>query len=247
MAKRRTPADRPPPSPYRPPPRNHLLGALPPDDFTRIAPSLDPFPLTLKETLQKSGEPARYVYFPDGGFISMLTVLRDGSMVEVATVGREGMAGLPAALTGEPSHAETFVQGEAPVCWRMPAEAFRREMDRKGAFSYIVTRYHHALFAVVTQATACNASHSVEQRLARWLLMAQDRMEASSFPLTQEFLAMMLGATRPTVTVVARSLQRAGLIRYTHARMTILDRRRLEAASCECYGTIKSEFDRLGL
>src|SRR5581483_1978313 len=107
--------------------------------------------------------------------------------------------------------------------------------DRKGAFSYIVTRYHHALFAVVTQATACNASHSVEQRLARWLLMAQDRMEARSFPLTQEFLAMMLGASRPMVTIVAGTLQKAGLITYQRGQLTILDRERLEGAACECY------------
>jgi len=236
MTKRLTSPNRPPASPNRPPPRNGLLEALPPNELKRIAPFLDSIPLKLKDILQKSGEPVRHVYFPDGGFVSMLTVLNDGTMVEVATIGREGMAGLPAALNSDPSHAETFVQGEAPICWRMSTEAFRREIDRRDALYELVIRYNHALFGIVTQSTACNAIHSVEQRLARWLLMAQDRMDAKTFPLTQEFLAMMLGASRPMVTIVAGTLQKAGLITYHRGQITIVDRERLEAASCECYG-----------
>ena len=234
MAKRHTSTNRPPIS-NRPPPRNDLLAALPPNDLKRIAPSLDSIALKLKDTLQKAGEPVRHVYFPDGGFVSMLTVLNDGTMVEVATIGREGMAGLPAALNSDPSQSETFVQGEAPLCWRMPTEAFRREVDRRDVFYELVIRYNHALFGIVTQSTACNAIHSVEQRLARWLLMAQDRMDAKTFPLTQEFLAMMLGASRPMVTIVAGTLQKAGLITYQRGQITIVDREKLEAASCECY------------
>ncbi len=235
MAKRHTSTNRPPPISNRPPPRNDLLAALPPNDLKRIAPSLDSIALKLKDTLQKAGEPVRHVYFPDGGFVSMLTVLNDGTMVEVATIGREGMAGLPAALNSDPSQSETFVQGEAPLCWRMPTEAFRREVDRRDVFYELVIRYNHALFGIVTQSTACNAIHSVEQRLARWLLMAQDRMDAKTFPLTQEFLAMMLGASRPMVTIVAGTLQKAGLITYQRGQITIVDREKLEAASCECY------------
>jgi len=228
MAKRQIP-------PNRPPPTNHLLAALPRGDYERIVPSLDIIPLKLKQTLHKAGEPVRHVYFPGGGFVSMLTVLADGTMVEVATIGREGVAGLPAALNSDPAAGETFVQGAAATCWRMPTAAFRREVDRREALYELVIRYQHALFGVVMQSTACNAIHSVEQRLARWLLMAQDRMEANSFPLTQEFLAMMLGASRPMVTVVAGTLQKAGLITYHRGHLTIVNREKLEAAACECY------------
>ena len=117
----------------------------------------------------------------------------------------------------------------------MNVDAFRREMDRRGAFHELMAHFAQALFGFVAQSTACNAIHSVEQRLARWLLMAQDRMGSDEFPLTQEFAAMMLGASRPTVTVVARTLQKAGLIKYRHGHITIVDRENLEATSCECY------------
>jgi CRP-like cAMP-binding protein len=165
----------------------------------------------------------------------MLTVLEDGTMVEIATVGREGITGLPAALNGDLSVAHTLVQAETAISYRMPATAFHEEMDRHGVLYDLVNRYHHALVGMIMQSTACNAIHSVEQRLARWLLMAQDRVEANDFPMTQEFLAMMLGASRPTVTVVAGTLQSAGLITYHRGHITIQDRERLESASCECY------------
>jgi CRP-like cAMP-binding protein len=127
-----------------------------------------------------------------------------------------------------------MVQGETDTCYRMKVDAFRREIDRHGAFHELMTHFAQALFGFVAQSTACNAIHSVEQRLARWLLMAQDRMGSDEFPLTQEFVAMMLSASRPTVTVAAGTLQKAGLIKYRHGRVTIVDRENLEAASCEC-------------
>src|SRR5438034_4675888 len=219
----------------RPPPANNLLAALPADDYARLAPTLGIIPLKLKRFLHKPGEAVDQVYFPGGGFASVVTVLKDGSMVEVATIGREGMLGMSAALSREPSPAATMVQAETDTCYTMSAEAFRKEMDRRGAFYDLLTRYGQALIGFIMQSTACNAVHSVEQRLARWLLMAQDRMGTEEFPLTQEFVAMMLGATRPTVTVVAGTLQRAGLITYHRGRVTILDREKLESASCECY------------
>ena len=215
--------------------RNLLLAALPGADCERIVPTLDIIPLTLKEMLHKPGEHVEYVYFPGGGFLSIVTVLQDGSMVEVATIGREGAVGIMAWLNGAPTSSGSMVQGESAMCYRMTAVAFRREMDRRGAFYELLTRYAQALVGFIMQSTACNAVHSVEQRLARWLLMAQDRMEAEQFPLTQEFVAMMLGATRPTVTLVAGTLQKAGLIRYHRGLVTILDREKLESASCECY------------
>jgi len=198
-------------------------------------PALDVVPLKLKDLLHKPGERIEHVYFPGGGFCSIVTVLEDGRMVEVATVGREGMVGATAALDGNPMWSATMVQGETDTCYRMRADAFRREMDRRGAFYELLTLYSQALVGFIMQSTACNAVHTVEQRLARWLLMAYDRMGSDEFPLTQEFVAMMLGANRPTVTVVAGTLQKAGLITYHRGRVTILDRRNLEAASCECY------------
>jgi len=232
MAKRRPSlANRPPPLPKR----NLLLAALPAEDYTRIAQSLETVPLKLKTVIHGTGDPIEHVYFPGGGFCSMLTVLKDGGMVEVATIGREGMVGVTAVLDGNPVSSTSMVQGETDTCFRMKAEAFRREMDRRGAFYELLTHYAQALVGFIMQSTACNAVHSVEQRLARWLLMARDRMDRDDFPLTQEFAAMMLGASRPTVTIVAGTLQKAGLITYHRGHVTILDRERLEAASCECY------------
>jgi CRP-like cAMP-binding protein len=232
MIKRRsTSANRPRP-PGNP---NRLLAALPAADYSRILRSLTVIPLKLKDVLHKPGEPIRDVYFPGGGFCSMLTVLEDGSMVEIATVGREGMVGVSAVLDGAPVTSAAMVQGATDTCYRMNVEAFRLEIDRRGAFHELLAHYAQALFGFVAQSTACNAIHSVEQRLARWLLMAHDRMGSDEFPLTQEFVAMMLGASRPTVTVVAGTLQKAGLIKYRHGRVTIADRENLEAASCECY------------
>jgi CRP-like cAMP-binding protein len=241
MAKHRsvsTPTKRLPPSALGAPApsvSNRLLAALPAVDRDRLWPTLDIIPLKLKDLLHKAGERLEYVYFPGGGFLSIVSVLQDGRMVEVATVGREGAVGVTTTLENTPMTSASMVQGESDVCYRMPADAFRREMNRHGAFYELLTRYAQAHIGVVMQATACNAVHTVEQRLARWLLMAHDRMVADEFPLTQEFVAMMLGATRPTVSVVAGMLQKAGLITYHHGRVAIVDRSKLESASCECY------------
>jgi CRP-like cAMP-binding protein len=226
------------PSANRPPPTgnpNRLLAALSAADYNRILPSLTVVPLKLKNVLHKPGEPIRDVYFPGGGFCSMLAVLEDGSMVEIATIGREGMVGVSAVLDGSPVTSAAMVQGETDTCYRMQVDAFRQEIDRHGAFHELMTHFAQALFGCVAQSTACNAVHSVEQRLARWLLMARDRMGSNDFPLTQEFVSMMLGASRPTVTVVAGTLQKAGLITYHRGHVTIVDGEKLEAASCECY------------
>lgn len=165
-------------------------------------------------------------------------------MVDVATIGREGMVGASAILdAGAREPSATMVQAATDTCYRMTSAAFRAELDRRGGLYALLTRYAHALGAFVMQSTACNAAHSIEQRLARWLLLAHDRVERRDFPLTQEFAAMMLGATRPTVTVVAGTLQRSGLITYHRGRVTIVDRHRLERASCECYRTATALVD----
>jgi len=194
--------------------------------------------LPLKQTIYKPGEVVDHVYFPGAGFVSVVTVLADGGMVEVATIGNEGMLGISAVATGYREPTLSMVQMESERCHRLPAEAFRREIARRGALHDIVSRFSHALMGMVMQSTACNATHNIEQRLARWLLMAHDRVGLDRFPLTQEFLAMMLGAARPTVTIAAGTLQRAGLITYRRGQLTIVDRRALEAASCECYRVV---------
>jgi len=244
MVKRRAlpSANKPPPPTDNP---NRLLAALPAADYARIFPSLTVIPLTLKAVLHTPGEPIHDVYFPGGGFCSMLTVLEDGKMVEIATIGREGIVGVSAVLDGTRATAAAMVQGATDTCYRMTVEAFRREAERRGAFHELMAHYAQALFGFVAQSTACNAIHSVEQRLARWLLMARDRMESDEFPLTQEFVAMMLGASRPTVSIVAGTLQKAGLIKYRHGRVTIVDRGHLERASCECYRTPTALLNRV--
>ena len=216
---------------------NLLLAALPVDEYKRIVQSLDPVPLKLKTLLHRAGEPIKHVYFPGGGFCSILTLLKDGRMVEVATVGREGLVGVSAVLDGNPVPSLSMVQGATEICYRMKADVFRQEMDRRGVFYELMMRFAQALAGFMMQSTACNAVHSVEQRLARWLLMARDRMESDKFPLTQEFLAMMLGVSRPSVTIVAGTLQKAGLITYRRGQIHIIDGTKLEAASCECYRT----------
>src|SRR6266542_2821353 len=167
----RTPRNRPPP--ISTDNSNLLLAALPQNEYSRILPRLDVIPLKLKEFLHKSGDPVRYVYFPASGFCSELTVLQDGTMVEVATVGREGMVGISTVM----------VQAAGDTCYRMTAEDFRREMERRETFHDVVTHFAQAMVGFIMQSTACNAVHTVEQRLARWLLMAQDRIGHNDFPL----------------------------------------------------------------
>jgi len=217
---------------------NDLLASLPSQDLRRLMPSFDVIPLVLKHVLHEAGDPIEHVYFPGGGFCSELSVLASGEMVEVATVGREGMVGIFATGDGDPAPSVSMVQAATDICYRLPAARFREEMDRRGAFHALLTRYMHAHVGLIMQSTACNAVHNVEQRLARWLLMAHDRVGLNDFPLTQEFVSMMLGVTRPSVPIVAGTLQKAGLITYRRGRITILDRERLESASCECYRVV---------
>jgi CRP-like cAMP-binding protein len=215
---------------------NLLLAALPPADLRRFERDLDLVPLRLKEFLHRPGDAIDYVYFPGaGGFCSELTLLETGEMVEVATIGREGMVGVFAAQDGHLAPSVAMVQAATDTCYRLQADVFQREIAYAGALSALVARYAHAHVATIMLATACNAVHTVEQRLARWLLMAHDRVGRDEFPLTQEFVAMMLGVARPTVTIVAGSLQKAGLITYRRGVIVILDRKGLEAAACECY------------
>jgi CRP-like cAMP-binding protein len=226
------------------PGQNRLLVALPADQLEPLRRHLEPVALGLKEVVYAPNEPIRDVYFPLTGAFSLLTVMADGTEVEVATVGNEGMVGLPVFLGADSMPGRCFSQipGEA---LRMPADRFRDAVRRNGAFAAVLHRYVQALFNQVAQTAACNRVHPIEERCARWLLMTHDRAGADRFPLTHEFLSQMLGVRRATVTVVAGMLQRAGLINYRRGVVTVADRPGLEAASCECYRFIRDEFDRL--
>jgi|SRR5579871_2907654 len=237
-------AERPPPSDGRP--KNRLLAALPADDFLRILPYLKTIPIRVKQVLHKSGEPFRVVYFLNGGVASITTALSDGTTVEAATVGDEGMLGVEAFLSADAvAPGETLIQVPDTSAEIMNVDDFRREVAAPGPFRELVGRYTQIVIAQMMQSTACNALHQVPQRAARWLLMTHDRMHEQDFHLSHEFLAIMLGVQRPTVSVVAAALQQAGLIRYTHGRVTVRNRKGLEAASCECYQIIRARFDKL--
>ena len=238
------PSVRPPPPDGRP--KNRLLAALPADDFDRLRPLLKTVPIRLKQVLHKNAEPLRAVYFLNGGVASITTVLSDGTTVEAATVGDEGMLGVEAFLSADAvAPGEALMQVPDTDAMMMSVDDFRREVAAQGAFRDLVGRYTQIVIAQMMQSTACNALHQVPQRAARWLLMTHDRMHGQDFNLSHEFLAIMLGVQRPTVSVVAGTLQQAGLIRYTHGRVTVRNRKGLEAASCECYRIIRAHFDKL--
>ena len=226
---------------------NRLLASLPSADYERILPDLKTVPTKVKQVLHKQGEPRRHVYFPNDGVCSMVTVMLDGSMVEVATIGHEGVVGINAFLGMNTTTGTTLVQVGDGTAVRMGIAPFRREPDRRDVFHEVVGRYAQALVATMMQSVACNTLHQLQQRCCRWLLMTHDRVDGNEFGLSHEFLAVMLGARRPTVTLVAGSLQKAGLISYKRGRVKILDRGGLEDLSCECYVRIRRQFNRLRL
>ena len=243
-----TPSLRPPAvrTPTRGRPKNLLLASLPAKDFRRLLPYLKTVPIRAKQVLHKPGEPLRAVYFLNGGVASIVTMLSDGTMVQVATVGDEGMLGIEAFLgVGAIAPGQTVMQVSDTDAEMLSVKDFRREVEARGALHDLMGRYTQVIIAQLMQSAACCVMHQVQQRCARWLLMTHDRMHRQDFDLSHEFLAVMLGVRRPTVSVAASALQKAGLIRYTHGRVTVRNRRGLQAASCECYASIRTHFDRL--
>lgn len=245
MPTRPTTVIRPPPSDPRP--KNKLLACLPRADFARLRPHLRTVPVVARQVLHRRNETIHDVYFPNGGVASMTSVMRDGATIEIATVGDEGMVGINAFFGDMLMSGETMIQVPDTDAEVMSVQAFRGELGRRGAFYDCIQVYSEGLLILMMQSMACVALHPVQERCARWLLMTHDRVHRDDFQLSHEFLAMMLGSTRPTVSVVASTLQKAGLIKYTHGHITIVDREGLEAASCECYATVKQHYDRLGL
>jgi CRP-like cAMP-binding protein len=220
---------------------NQLLAKLPAPDLRRLRPMLTTVLLQPKQVLQKQGERVRHVYFPNSGLVSLTTALADGSLVEAATIGDNGIVGVEAFLEGDiVSPCEAIVQVPIPgqAAEMMRVTDFRHEIDRGGPLRDASTRYLHVLYAQMARLTACNARHSVNERCARWLLTAQDQLHGPKFHLSQEFLGVMLGVRRQAVSEVATSFRAAGLIRYQHGTVTVLDRKELERTACECYAAL---------
>jgi CRP-like cAMP-binding protein len=226
------------------PGQNRLLSSLSRDLQIRLLPRMEKTSLPVKQILYEPGQPIGYVYFPLSGVISLFIALKGGETVEVATIGNEGLAGTPLVLGAEHS-ALKVVSQVAGQALKMRAANFRRLLEEHADFHALARRYAQALFDQIAHTTACNHVHSVQARMCRWLLMTHDRVGADEFHLTQEFLAQMLGVRRPSVTVAAGVLQRSGLIRYQRGHIRIADRAGLEAGACECYETVREEFDRL--
>ena len=224
--------------------QNHLIESLPRAGRKALLAICEPVELVLSDRLGATDVITRYAYFPVGAIISLVTPLDGKPVLEVGMVGREGMVGAELALgvLNSPLHAVVQGPGES---WRVPSAKFRRELARSPALRQCMSRYIYVLMAQLGAAAACLRFHPIGPRLARWLLMTQDRAHADVFPMTHEFLAEMLGVRRSTVSEVLQPFQEAGLIRYSRGKCTVLDREALKAGSCECYRRINEEFARL--
>jgi CRP-like cAMP-binding protein len=223
---------------------NRLLSLLSNSDYERLRPHLSQVAFDYKKSLYEASRPIKQVYFPIDGVASLVITTADGASAEVGTIGNEGFVGLPVCLGDDDAPSSVYVQVPGTAL-SMDARIFRRELDRSPTLNLIMLRYAHAFFNQVAQSAACAHLHRVEQRCCRWLLMTRDRMPTGNFLLTHEFLGMMLGVRRTTVTDVMGSLQKAGLIRYRRGHVSILDHEALQQRACECYDISKAEFDRL--
>lgn len=223
---------------------NLILAALPPDEYSAIEHLLEPYPLRIRENLQEAGEEPEWVYFPLQGIISILTVLENGMMIEFATVGREGSTGVP-VMVGLDHSTITMISQMPGTAMRMRKKDFLAQSKICPGFATAMNCYAGVMFALLAQSAACNRAHHVDERCARWLLMTHDQAGGNEFPITQEFLAQMLGVSRPSVAASAAALQKAGFVSYHRGEMTIIDRDGLETASCECYEVLVRQFDRL--
>jgi CRP-like cAMP-binding protein len=224
--------------------RNRLLAALPPGDFARLWPLLERVELPLHHILDVPNQPIAAVHFPETGWVSMLAYLDGRDAVEVALVGREGMVGLPLLLDADRSSLEAMVQAPGTAL-RLGAGAFRDALGTSLALRALLSRYALAHHEQVARTAACNARHRIEERLARWLLMAHDRAAGDKLPITNESVSMMLGVRRTGIAVATGMLTTAGLIRCDRGYVVVIDRPGLEAAACDCYGTVQRSFKLL--
>lgn len=231
-------------APINRPQNNHLLGALPTDIYARLAPHLELVPMPLGKVIYESGVPISHVYFPTTAIVSLLYVMVDGASAEIAVVGKEGIVGVSLFMGADTTPSRAIVQS-AGHAYRLKGEVLKEEFSQSGPFQDLLLHYTQALLTQMALTAACNRHHSVDQQLCRWLLLSLDRLPANELLMTQELIANMLGVRREGVTEAAGNLQKSGLIKYSRGHIEILNRLGLEARTCECYGVVKREFDRL--
>ena len=223
---------------------NRLLARLPPEEYERLLPHLEHVSFALGEVIYESGGRQSYIYFPTTVIISLLYLMENGSSAEIGVAGNEGLVGVALFMGGNSVPNRAIVQS-AGDAFRLKTKALQEEFARGGTFQRLLLRYTQALMTQMSQTAVCNRLHTVEQQLCRWLLLSRDRLYTDELVMTQELIANMLGVRREGVTHAAGRLQENGLISYVRGRITILDRRGLEAAVCECYKVVKDEYDRL--
>jgi CRP-like cAMP-binding protein len=234
---------RPPPMTTDSRPGNRILGALPQQEFDRLRPHLREVSFDSGHTIYQPEETIESVYFVNRGIVSWLATLEDGNTVEAGVIGPEGVAGVAALLGAKSTPNQGLAQSDV-VASRIATRDLIGEFRRNGELNRLILRFVHSLFTQVAQTAACNRLHTLDQRLARWLLMTHDRSARDTFPLTQEFISRMLGVRRAGVSVSANSLKQNGLIDFHRGNIQIVDRRGLEAAACECYQIVKEEYEQ---
>ncbi len=223
---------------------NHLLAALPADEFDRLKPDLTAVSLTLGEVIYESGELLEYIYFPTTAIISLLYIMENGSTAEIGMSGNDGLVGIALYMGGSTTPSRAVVQS-AGNAFRLRSKALKFEFGLNGVFQNILLRYTQALMTQISQTAVCNRLHSVEQQLCRWLLINHDLLQTNKLIMTHDLIANMLGVRREGVSIAAGNLQKKGLIKYVRGTITMLNREGLETAACECYQVVKDEYDRL--
>ena len=223
---------------------NHLLAALPPDEFSRLKPSLEPVSLSLGEVIYESGEELEHIYFPTTAIISLLYIMQNGATAEIGMAGNDGLVGIALYMGGSTTPSRAVVQS-AGNAFRMQSRAMNDEFSRGGVFQKILLRYTQSLMTQISQTAVCNRLHSVENQLCRWLLINHDLLRTNKLIMTHDLIANMLGVRREGVSIAAGHLQKKGLIKYVRGTITMLDRDALEQTACECYRVVKDEYDRL--
>jgi CRP-like cAMP-binding protein len=234
-------------SPQDNPAQNRLLAQFPPDIYRQIAPHLEPVALQLGQVVYESGDRVKHLYFPNRNtMFSLLCTSQDANAVEVAVTGWEGFVGFGPLMGGDSSPHQVISQIPG-AAMKIKASALHGIFQDGPEVRTLLLRYVQAVLSQISQTALCNRIHSVEERLGRWILVSRDRTENHQLPLTHEFLARMLGVNRSTVSLTAATLQKAGLIRYTRGKFTILDRERLQEVACDCYRIVREQYKRLGI
>ena len=223
---------------------NHLLAALPAEEYARLAPNLELVTMPLGHVLYESGSELRNVYFPTTAIVSLLYVMLDGASAEIAVVGNDGLIGVALFMGGETMPNRAVVQS-AGHAYRLKGQLLKAEFHRSDGLQNLLLRYTQALLTQMAQTAVCNRHHSLDQQLCRWLLLSLDRLPSDELDMTQELIANMLGVRREGVTEAAGKLQKSGLIKYSRGHITVLDRARLETRVCECYAVVRKESERL--